>query len=219
LLTHGPTTRFLAGIAIKYPSSVFRRGSDSSDTSASAETADERSPKEGGKGRPTPKRREAEKVRRNQLVTAPRDRKEAYKQVRARQAEQRAKVREGMAKGDTRYLPKRDQGPVRQFARDYVDSRRTFGSHLMLIMFVVVLVSFVQTPLTQLLFVIIPPVLLFVVLTESLLISQKIKKLAAERFPGEQLKGVGLYAATRSLQMRRLRILSPRYGPGDKDKI
>lgn len=211
--------RFLAGIGIKYPSSVFRRRSESADTSASVQDAEERPVKEGGKGRPTPKRSEAEKVRRNQLVTAPKDRKEAYRQVRERQAQQRAKVREGMAKGDTRYLPKRDQGPVRQFARDYVDSRRTVGSHLMLVMFVVVLVSFVQHPVTQLLFALLPPVLLFVVLTESLLISQKVKKLAAERFPREPAKGVGLYAATRSLQMRRLRIPAPRYGPGDKDKI
>jgi len=211
--------RFLAGIHIKYPSSVFRRGSDSSDASASQTGAEERPAKEGGKGRPTPKRREAEKVRRNQLVTAPRDRKEAYRQVRERQAQQRSKTREGMAKGDSKYLPKRDRGPVRAFARDYVDARRTVGSYLMLIMFVIVIVSFVQTPLTQMLFVLIPPVLLFVVLTESLLFSQKVKKLAAERFPNEELKGVGLYAATRSLQMRRLRIPKPRYGPGDKDKI
>lgn len=208
--------RFLAGIAIKYPASVFRRGSDSPDTS---ESADERSVKEGGKGRPTPKRRESEKNRRHQLVTAPRDRKEAYRQVRARQAQQRAKAREGMAKGDSKYLPKRDQGPVRKFARDYVDARRTFGSYLMLIMFVIVMVSFIRTPVTQLLFVLVPPVLLFVVLTESLLLSQKVKKLAAERFPGEDRKGVGLYAATRSLQMRRLRIPTPQVRPGDKNKI
>jgi hypothetical protein len=219
LLTHGATTRFLAGIGIKYPSSVFRRRSDSASASASVEDAQERPVKEGGKGRPTPKRREAERVRRNRLVTAPRDRKEAYRQVRQRQAQQRQKVREGMARGDARYLPKRDQGPVRQFARDYVDSRRTVGSHLMLIMFVIVLASFVQHPVTQLLFVLLPPVLLFIVLTESLLISQKVKKLAAERFPNESVKGAGLYAATRSLQMRRLRIPTPRYGPGDKDKI
>ncbi|MEO3783307.1 DUF3043 domain-containing protein [Actinocorallia sp. B10E7] len=198
---------------------MFRRRSDSSDAPASSQDAEARPVKEGGKGRPTPKRREAEKVRRNQLVTAPRDRKEAYRQVRERQAQQRSKAREGMARGDSRYLPKRDQGPVREFARDYVDSRRTVGSHLMLIMFVIVLVSFVQTPVTQLLFMLIPPVLLFVVLTESLLLSQKVKKLAAERFPNEERKGVGLYAATRSLQMRRLRIPNPRYGPGDKDKI
>ncbi len=198
---------------------MFRRGSQSSDASAPDEAAETHSPKSGGKGRPTPKRSEAEKTRRNQLVTAPRDRKEAYRQVRARQAQQREKTREGMARGDQKYLPKRDQGPVRQLARDYVDSRRTVGSYLMLIMLVIVLASFVQTPLTQLLFMLLPPVLLFVVLTESLLISQKVKRLAAERFPDEDRKGVGLYASTRSLQMRRLRIPSPRFQPGDKHKI
>jgi hypothetical protein len=198
---------------------VFRRGSSSADASASAEDAETRPVKEGGKGRPTPKRSEAERGRRNRLVTAPKDRKEAYRQVRARQAEQRAKAREGMARGDARYLPKRDQGPVRRFARDYVDARRTVGSYLMIIMFAVVMISFVQTPLTQLLFVVVPPLLLIVVLTESLLLSQQVKKQAAERFPNEDRKGVGLYAASRSLQMRRLRIPTPQYGPGDKHKI
>lgn len=34
-----------------------------------------------------------------------------------------ARQREAMASGDERYLPVRDKGPVRRFARDYVDSR------------------------------------------------------------------------------------------------
>ncbi|GAB3665080.1 hypothetical protein GCM10027589_29460 [Actinocorallia lasiicapitis] len=175
--------------------------------------------KESGKGRATPKRSEAEKLRRNQLVTAPRDRKEAYKRVRERQAQQRAKAREGMAKGDVKYLPKRDQGPVRKMARDYVDSRRTFGQYLMFIMLFVVLLTFVPNAATQLAFVFVPPILLAVVLTESLLISQKVKKLAAERFPDEDRKGVGFYAAARSLQLRRLRLPAPALNMGDKDKV
>ena len=32
-------------------------------------------------------------------------------------------MREAMKTGDDRYLPARDQGPVRKFIRDYVDSR------------------------------------------------------------------------------------------------
>ena len=43
------------------------------------------SAKQAGKGRPTPKRREAEK-RNRRPITAPRTRKEAYRQVRERQA-------------------------------------------------------------------------------------------------------------------------------------
>jgi hypothetical protein len=193
---------------------VFGRRSDENP----AETADAVA-KEGGKGRATPKRSEAEKLRRNQLVTAPRDRKEAYKRVRERQAQQRDKAREGQAKGDSKYLPKRDQGPVRKLARDYVDSRRTIGQYLMFIMLFVVAMSFVRTQAALVVSFFIPPVLLAIVLTESLLISQKVKKLAAERFPNEDRKGVGMYAATRSLQLRRLRVPAPIVKMGEKDKI
>ncbi|MCD0451007.1 DUF3043 domain-containing protein [Actinocorallia sp. API 0066] len=195
---------------------MFRRGGATPQT---PETAEDLPTKEGGKGRPTPKRAEAEKSRRNQRVVAPKDRKEAYKQVRERQARDRAKVREGMARGDEKYLPKRDQGPVRAFARDYVDSRRTVGSYLMLIMFVVVMASFVPHPATQVFFVLVPPVLLAVVLTESLLLSQSVKRIARERFPDEAVKGVGLYAASRSLQIRRLRLPNPRRKPGEKHLV
>ncbi|WP_344829721.1 DUF3043 domain-containing protein [Actinocorallia longicatena] len=184
-----------------------------------AETAEDAVTKEGGKGRATPKRSEAEKLRRNQLVTAPRDRKEAYKRVRERQAQQRVKAREGMAKGDSKFLPKRDQGPVRKLARDYVDSRRTAGQYLMFIMLIVVAASFVRIPILALATLLIPPVLLAVVLTESLIIARKVKKLAAERYPDEDLKGVGLYAATRSLQLRRLRIPTPVMHMGQKDRV
>ncbi|RAY13142.1 DUF3043 domain-containing protein [Actinomadura craniellae] len=182
---------------------MFRRRAQSP-----AEQAAEVIVKPGGKGRPTPKRSEAEK-RRRQPITAPRDRKQAYRQVRERQAREREKRREGMSRGDEKYLLKRDQGPVRKFARDYVDARRTFGSYLMWSMFVIVAVSFLPFIFTRLLVLFLPPVLLGSVLVEGLLISRRVKKLAAERFPGEDHKGVGLYAAMRAMQIRRLRMPAP----------
>ncbi|ROO83813.1 DUF3043 family protein [Actinocorallia herbida] len=195
---------------------MFRRGSATPQT---PETAEDRPLKEGGKNRPTPKRAEAEGNRRQQRVSAPKDRKEAYKAVRERQARDREKAREGMAKGDAKYLPKRDQGPVRQLARDYVDSRRTVGSYLMLIMFVVVILGFIPSSITVTIWSIMPPFLLTIVLVESLLIAQAVKRLGKERFPNESLKGVGLYAASRSLQIRRLRLPNPRRKPGEKHLV
>src|SRR4051794_12765974 len=81
------------------------------------------------KGRPTPKRRDAQG--RRGPVTAPKTRKEAYarqKQLTKTQrktttsakprsvAEQRAALR----RGDASALPRRDQGKTRELARDYV---------------------------------------------------------------------------------------------------
>lgn len=174
--------------------------------------------KPGGKGRPTPKRSEAEK-RRRQPITAPATRKEAYKKVRERQAVERAKARDGMAKGDEKHLLKRDRGPVRRLARDYVDSRRTVGSYLMYAMFAIVLLSLLPIPAARLLVLFAPPLLLVVVFAEGFLLSRGIKRLAAERYPGEDAKGVGMYAAMRAMQIRRLRIPNPRVRLGEKDKV
>jgi hypothetical protein len=64
--------------------------------------------KEGGKGRATPKRREAERGRRR-AITAPRDRKEAYRQSRERSRAERSKQMEALKAGDERHLPPRDR--------------------------------------------------------------------------------------------------------------
>jgi hypothetical protein len=199
--------RFAGGTLI----SVFRRRE-----SAPAETA--QPAKSGGKGRPTPKRSEAEKLRR-QPITAPKNRKEAYRKVRERQADDRSKAREGMARGDDKYLQKRDKGPVRRFARDYVDARRTLGSYLMWVMFAVVLVSLMPIYTAKVLVLFAPPLLLGAVLIEGLIISRRVKQLAAERFPDEEQRGVGLYAALRAMQIRRMRIPKPQVRPGEKDKV
>ncbi|WP_344587636.1 DUF3043 domain-containing protein [Actinomadura vinacea] len=174
--------------------------------------------KPGGKGRPTPKRSEAEK-RRRQPITAPANRKEAYKRVREKQASERVKAREGMAKGEEKYLLKRDKGPVRRLARDYVDGRRTMGSYLMYAMFAIVALSLLPLAAAKLLVLLAPPLLLAVVFVEGLLISRGVKRLAAERYPDEDQKGVGLYAAMRAMQIRRLRVPAPQVKPGRKEAV
>jgi hypothetical protein len=174
--------------------------------------------KPGSKGRPTPKRSEAEK-RRRQPITAPATRKEAYKKVRARQSTDRGRARAGMARGEEKYLLKRDKGPVRRLARNYVDARRTVGSYLMYAMFAIVLLSLLPIPAAKLLVLFAPPVLLVVVFGEGLLLSRGIKRLAAERHPGEDSKGVGMYAAMRAMQIRRLRVPGPLVKVGEKDRI
>jgi hypothetical protein len=174
--------------------------------------------KPGGKGRPTPKRRDAEK-RRRQPITAPSNGKDAYKRRRAQLAEDRAKAREGMAKGDERHLLKRDKGPVRRLARNYVDARRTVGSYLMYAMFAMVLLSMLPIPAARLLVLFAPPLLLVVVFAEGLVLSRGIKRLAAERYPDEDTKGVGLYAAMRAMQIRRLRVPNPQVRVGEREKI
>ena len=77
------------------------------------------------KGEATPKR----VVAGRRLVGAPpADRKEALRRSRDKDRETRTEQREGMMKGDPRYLMKRDQGADRALARDVVDSRFNVGS-------------------------------------------------------------------------------------------
>ncbi|GAA2099570.1 DUF3043 domain-containing protein [Actinomadura alba] len=201
--------RFAGGTLI----SVFRRRSEP----APVETPEVLKP--GGKGKPTPKRSEAEKRRRQPITAPPKDRKEAVRKLRARQAEDRAKARAGMARGEEKYLQKRDRGPVRALARDYVDARRTIGSYLMWAFIVMFMVSLLPYMFAKLLVPLAFPVLLALALIEGVLISRQVKKLATQRFPAENQRGIGLYAALRSMQLRRLRIPNPRLRPGEKDKV
>ena len=167
------------------------------------------------KGRPTPKRSEAEK-RRRQPITAPKSRKEAYRRQRERTAQGRAKAKAGMARGDDKYLPKRDQGLVRRLARDYVDARRTLGSYLMWVLLGSLLLNVVPIVIFRLFSFFIPPLLLIVVLVEGVLISRRVTRLATERFPDEERRGVGFYAAMRAMQIRRWRIPQPQVKVGDR---
>lgn len=194
---------------------VFRRRTDA----ATEEPPASQVAKPGGKGRPTPKRREAQK-RNRQPITAPRTRKEAYRRTREQQARDRQRQREGMARGDDRYLPKRDRGPARRFVRDYIDARRTFGEFFMyLTLLILVLAMVAPLAVKSYLYAFGWPVMLVLILGESILLGTRVKKVARERFPGEDLRGIGFYAATRSMQIRRLRMPKPRLKPGQKDQV
>jgi hypothetical protein len=58
-----------------------------------------------------------------------------------------------------------------------------------------------------------------VIIAESFYITNRVKKLAHERYPDESTQGVGIYAATRSMQIRRLRMPQPRLKPGQKAEV
>ncbi|HEX6755738.1 MAG TPA: DUF3043 domain-containing protein, partial [Mycobacteriales bacterium] len=111
---------------------LLRRRSDPGPEAASngvqqpVEPPDPRRPT--GKGRPTPRRREAQRRRTGPVAPPPKTRREAYKRMREQSAERRAGMREGMRTGDERFLLPRDQGPERRLVRDVVDSRRNAGS-------------------------------------------------------------------------------------------
>lgn len=168
-----------------------------------------------GKGRPTRKRSEAER-RRRQPYSAPGDRKAAARQGRTRDRGERARRYEAMKRGEEWALPPRDRGPVKALTRDYVDSRRRISEYYMYILLaLLVLLLFRNTRLEAIVY---PVVLLLVavIVVEGIMISRGVRKLAAQRYPGESTRGITRYAIMRTLQIRRFRMPAPRLGPGGK---
>ena len=165
-----------------------------------------------GKGRPTPKRSEAE--RRRRPVSAPGDRKEANRQYRDRQRQDRARRQQGMQRGEQWAMPPRDRGPVKALARDYVDSRRRLSEFYMYGLLVLLVLLFVRSTAVQSIVPVVVVVAVLIMLVEGIFIGRQVRALAEKRLPGESTQGVRLYAAMRALQIRQLRMPKPRIKPG-----
>jgi hypothetical protein len=164
-----------------------------------------------GKGRPTPKRSEAQGRRAGPPPPPPTTRKEAYKRMRQQQASQRAVARQGAARGDDSYLPARDRGPVRKLVRDVVDARRNIGSLFLAIAAVALIGTVVPSILVRnyASFLLFGFFLLLIV--DSFVLGRRIKRKVAERFPGADHKTRGLiwYGISRSTMIRRWRFPKP----------
>lgn len=165
-----------------------------------------------GKGRPTPKRSEAER-RRRQPYTAPTDRKAAVRQSRDKDRTARVSRYAAAKRGEAWALPRKDQGPVRALARDYVDSRRRVSEYYMYAVGALVILLFI--PALRLYADYVVLVIVVVMLTEGWLVGRAVIRLARQRFPAESTRGIRWYSALRSTQIRKLRMPAPRIKPGD----
>lgn len=159
-----------------------------------------------GKGHATPSRKEREAANKRPLV--PSDRKEAARMERARMNEQRNKQRIGLAAGDERYLPMRDRGPQKKFARDFVDARYNVGELMVPFMFLVIIMTFIPSlPVQESSFLVLWA-FFFIALTDVMILGVQLRKRVTAKF-GSVDKGVRWYAGMRSLQMRPLRLPKP----------
>jgi hypothetical protein len=208
-------------------SPLFRRKTtDLVEDATSAVTTDEASetaprpkgytPSKKELGVQTPKRTSAQ--RRRSSEPAPTNRREAYKQMRARQREERAEASAGMRNGDERFLLARDRGPERALVRAIVDSRRTVGTWFFAGAIIVLIGSSTRMPFAvQVASNVIWAVLALAVILDSMLIARKIKKLVTARFPKteQKLGSLYLYGIMRGLTFRRMRIPKPQVELGD----
>ena len=167
------------------------------------------------KGRPTPKRKDAESARKVSSLAPAHSKEEKARQKAATRAA-RVAQRATYLRGDENALPLRDRGPVRKFVRSYVDSRRSIGEYFLPIIGIVLLVSLVPHPAAALVGVVMMYTVLFASVIDGILLSRKIKREVIASFPSESFKGLGMYGWLRSTQMRRMRAPKPGVATGEK---
>ncbi|MFF5189561.1 DUF3043 domain-containing protein [Streptomyces sp. NPDC000345] len=167
------------------------------------------------KGRPTPKRSEAQSQRRS-VANTPTSRKEASKRQRDERRAQLERQRQALAGGDERYLPARDKGPVRKFARDFIDSRFNVAEFFLPMAVVILLLSLVRVASLQTIALLLWLVVIVLIVLDSLVTGFRLRKRLTERFPDQNRRGAVAYALMRSLQMRRLRLPKPQVKRGER---
>lgn len=177
---------------------------------AEASTETLRADRTAAKGRPTPKRIEAEK-RRRQPYTAPADRKAASRTSRQRDRTERQRKMAAMRQGEEWALPAKDKGEVRRLARDVVDSRRNLSEYYLFSVFVLLIGIVISSVIAEALVILV----ILVVVTEGWYLGRKVQRLAQQRYPGQSTRGVRMYTAMRAMQLRRMRMPPPRFKPGD----
>jgi hypothetical protein len=160
------------------------------------------------KGRPTPKRKEAESKRKVSSL-APIVTKDQKRASKALAREDRVAQRAAYLRGDESALPARDRGPARRFVRNYVDSRRSTGEYFLPTIFVVLVFTLIQNQIIQIGAIVLMYAMLLFAVIDGIFLSRKIRKAVQEQFPGTETKGLGMYAWLRSTQMRRLRAPHP----------
>jgi hypothetical protein len=177
---------------------VFRR-------TKSETTAPQVVTKPDGKGRPTPSRREAEAAARAR-AKVPRDRKEQARAQRAARNESSQSVRAAMKAGDERYYLPRDQGPVRRFIRDFVDSRFSFIELMIPLLIVTMVMGYSGNARLAGIGNTILMGTILLVLLDMVMLRMKLRRELTRRFPDEPLKGTTYYAVSRAMQMKFMRL-------------
>lgn len=171
-----------------------------------------------GKGRPTPRRREAQPRRTGPVPPPPRTRREAYRRSRELSATRRGTA--GTGGGGTQLddagLARRDQGPERRTVRDVVDSRRNAaGSFLFVALIVMASAAIPNVQVKQTATLLWLTSFLLMVM-DSILLSLRVRRLIRQFYPDttQRLGGLVLYAINRSIMIRRWRLPKPQVKVG-----
>ncbi len=186
---------------------------------------------DGKKGRPTPKRRDAEGRNRGPVAPPPKTQREAMKRSKVQRSsmskdERRALAatnRERMMAGDERYLMPRDRGKVRAYVRDLVDSRRNIAGILLPVAVLSFLILLMPLPALQTYGPVVLLVAIAAAVVDSIIFGRQMSKKVRAKFPngdnsGQSTRGssLGFYAFNRACLIRRWRAPRPRVETGQR---
>lgn len=160
------------------------------------------------KGKPTPKRKEAEAKSKSSPLS-PNASKEAKKVLKEQSRIRRLETRAAYMRGEESALPLRDRGPARRFVRDYIDQSRSLSEYFLVIIMLVLFLTLIPIPTVQFAAIAIMYSTMIFVVINAFVMTRKIKKIVTEKFPTESTKGLGMYGWMRSTQLRRLRAPAP----------
>ena len=205
------------------------QGSQSPQGAQTAEAPEKsKSSVQAGKGRPTPKRSQAEANRYRTLTgsttsgrgpaKAPDPRRKLTPDEKARARDDRNRQLTAMRKGEEWALGPRDRGPAKRLARDYVDAHRRPMEFYMYALVVLIIALFAGKSSTAVgsymqIFLL---VIIAVIVVDAILLRRSLLKVVHERMPKESTRGLAFYAIMRALQLRRFRTPAPHLKPGDK---
>lgn len=190
------------------------------ETAATAAVVEESRNPTAPKGRPTPKRREAQPRSRGPVAPPPTTGKEARARARERAKERKAaglpaERQDRAPSAREERITARDAGPERALVRNIVDSRRSISSFFPLFAVLILVAMFAGLPtknpelynyltLTWLAFFV-------VILVESFFLSRLIGTAVSQRFPktDQRMGSLKYYGVIRGLMIRRLRYPKP----------
>ena len=173
-------------------------------------TPDPTEAEQARKGRPTPKRKQSEAANRRPLVPA--DRKVAGQSERERARAKRGREYQALRTGEERYLPTRDKGPQRRWVRDFVDARWSLGEFFLPIALAIVLATmfFARSQIAAAIISIVLYGVVLLSILDLLVMTRVLKRRLAAKFGADKVeRGLVWYGATRSMQIRRVRLPKP----------
>ncbi len=195
---------------------MFRRSRSETATTTTTSGGNGAPARPGTKGRPTPTRKEAEAAARARAKKAPGRKEKRAAARRDPSGPSSREIRDGIKRGEEKYLPARDRGPVRRFIRDFVDARFSVLELMVPLMVVTLVLGYSGNPrLVEISSNIMLGAVLLVIL-DSLILKFRLGRELSRRFPDEEVKRPTLYAVMRALQMRFLRLPKPQVTIGQE---